>query len=313
MSVARDLVWDGCSNVRDLGGHATGDGGTTRFGAVVRSDSRAHLTDAGWTALLAYGVSRIVDLRRDDELADDPPRAAEVEVVHVSLMAGIERGDPGWTAMVVEAEAAPDALGEYVVFYDWMLERCAPAIVRALAAVASAPPGAVVVHCVGGKDRTGLVAALLLRLCGVSVDGRRRRLRPDGDAAPADAGRGGDRTGRRDGDRARPARAPARLGRGVPRRRRARARGGRVAARPPLRMSRVLAIFGPTASGKTDVAEAIADRIPAALVSADAMQAYRGLPILTNQSARPTALVGVWPLSHDGSLAEYQELAHRGR
>ena len=76
-------------------------------------------------------------------------------------------------------------------------------------------------------------------------------------------------------------------------------------------MSRVVAIFGPTASGKTDVAEAIADRIPAELVSADAMQAYRGLPILTNQSERPTALVGVWPLSHDGSLAEYQELAHR--
>ena len=76
-------------------------------------------------------------------------------------------------------------------------------------------------------------------------------------------------------------------------------------------MTRVLAIFGPTASGKTDVAEAIADRIPAALVSADAMQAYRDLPILTNQSERPTALVGVWPLSHDGSLAEYQELAHR--
>jgi tRNA dimethylallyltransferase len=76
-------------------------------------------------------------------------------------------------------------------------------------------------------------------------------------------------------------------------------------------MSRVIAIFGPTASGKSDVAEAIADRIPAALVSADAMQAYRGLPVLTNQSARPTALVGIWPLSHDGSLAEYQELAHR--
>jgi tRNA dimethylallyltransferase len=76
-------------------------------------------------------------------------------------------------------------------------------------------------------------------------------------------------------------------------------------------MTRVLAIFGPTASGKTDVAEAIADRTPAELVSADAMQAYRGLPILTNQSERPTALVGVWPLSHDGSLAEYQELAHQ--
>ena len=75
-------------------------------------------------------------------------------------------------------------------------------------------------------------------------------------------------------------------------------------------MSRVLAIFGPTASGKTDVAEAIAERIPATLVSADAMQVYRGLPILTNQSDRPSELVGVWPLSHEASLAEYQALAH---
>ena len=48
----------------------------------------------------------------------------------------------------------------------------------------------------------------------------------------------------------------------------------------------VVGIFGPTASGKTDVAEALADRISAELVSADAMQVYRGLPILTNQSRR---------------------------
>ena len=196
MSVARDLVWDGCSNVRDLGGHATAHGVETRFGAVVRSDSRAHLTDAGWEALLAYGVSRIVDLRRDEELDDEPARAVEVEVVHVSLMPGIGRDDPGWTAMVARAEAAPDALGQYVVFYDWALERFASAIVRALEAVASAPAGTVVVHCVGGKDRTGLVAALLLRLCGVSLEDvdadyalTERRLRPRlGEVATAPAG-----------------------------------------------------------------------------------------------------------------------------
>lgn len=73
---------------------------------------------------------------------------------------------------------------------------------------------------------------------------------------------------------------------------------------------RVVAIFGPTASGKTDVAEALADRIEGDLVSADAMQVYRGLPILTNQSARPTRLVGIWPLTHEASVAEYQRLAH---
>jgi tRNA dimethylallyltransferase len=74
--------------------------------------------------------------------------------------------------------------------------------------------------------------------------------------------------------------------------------------------SGVIAIFGPTASGKTAVAEAIADRIPAELVSADAMQVYRGLPILTNQSERETHLVEIWPLDHEASVAEYQQLAH---
>jgi tRNA dimethylallyltransferase len=72
----------------------------------------------------------------------------------------------------------------------------------------------------------------------------------------------------------------------------------------------VLAIFGPTASGKTAVAEAVADRIGGEVVSADSMQAYRGLPILTAQPRRPTRLVGIWPLSHEGSVAEYAELAH---
>ena len=72
----------------------------------------------------------------------------------------------------------------------------------------------------------------------------------------------------------------------------------------------VLAIFGPTASGKSDVAESVAARISAELVSADAMQVYRELPILTNQSAYPTRLVGIWSLDHHASVAEYQRLAH---
>ena len=73
---------------------------------------------------------------------------------------------------------------------------------------------------------------------------------------------------------------------------------------------RVIAIFGPTASGKTAVAEALADRIPGRLISADAMQVYRGVPILTNQSERPTELVAIWELDHEASVAEYAELAH---
>ncbi|MDX6466191.1 MAG: tRNA dimethylallyltransferase [Gaiellaceae bacterium] len=72
----------------------------------------------------------------------------------------------------------------------------------------------------------------------------------------------------------------------------------------------VIGIFGPTASGKSAVAEAVAERLPAELVSADAMQVYRDLPILTNQSAYPTRLVGIWPLEHEASVGAYAPLAH---
>ena len=73
----------------------------------------------------------------------------------------------------------------------------------------------------------------------------------------------------------------------------------------------VIAIFGPTASGKTAVAEELASWFPAEVISADSMQLYRGLPILTNQPTAPTRLVGVWDLDHEASVAEYQQLAHQ--
>jgi tRNA dimethylallyltransferase len=72
----------------------------------------------------------------------------------------------------------------------------------------------------------------------------------------------------------------------------------------------VVAIFGPTASGKTAVAEEVARLVPAELVSADAMQVYRGLPVLTNQSDFPTRLVGYLGLDQESSVAEYQRRAH---
>jgi tRNA dimethylallyltransferase len=71
----------------------------------------------------------------------------------------------------------------------------------------------------------------------------------------------------------------------------------------------VIGIFGPTASGKSRVAEEVARRLPAELVSADAMQVYRGLPLLTNQATYPTRLVGIWPLAHEASVGEYAPLA----
>src|SRR5438105_9371077 len=71
---------------------------------------------------------------------------------------------------------------------------------------------------------------------------------------------------------------------------------------------RVVGIFGPTASGKSAVATALAEGVPGELISADAMQVYDGVPILTNQS--PAHLVGIWPLEHEASVGEYAALAH---
>ncbi len=75
-------------------------------------------------------------------------------------------------------------------------------------------------------------------------------------------------------------------------------------------MVAVIAVFGPTASGKTAVAEAIADRLGTGVVSCDALQVYRGLPILTNQPSRATALVGIRSVTEEMSVGAYAALAH---
>jgi protein-tyrosine phosphatase len=168
----RTLLWDGCVNVRDLGGIATEDGGTTRQGAVVRSDNIGGLTPDGWRALARHGVVRIVDLRWPEERAQDPPRdvAGAVEVVHVSVLGPTyEEGAALYRALDAHIDTVEDPADHYVYEYVEFLERNRERFAQALAAVADAP-GPVVVHCMGGKDRTGLVAALLLRIAGVSLD-----------------------------------------------------------------------------------------------------------------------------------------------
>jgi protein-tyrosine phosphatase len=161
----RVLTWEGCLNVRDLGGHATEDGRTTRFGAVVRADSVRHLTPAGWQALVDYGVRTIVDLRRHDELARDAPLELPVDVVHVPLETAADERRVR-TAWRREGDDEAGIRAAYVL----MTELLAANFARAVEAVAEAPDGGVVVHCYAGKDRTGLVCAMLLRLSGVGVE-----------------------------------------------------------------------------------------------------------------------------------------------
>ncbi len=151
----RTLAWDGCRNVRDLGGLPIEDGGETRFGAVVRADNLRRLSAAGWEALLDYGVRTAIDLRRPDELAVDPPGPRPIEVVNVDLC----------PLDVIHADPGLDLRGAYLE----ILETFHGNFALAIGAVARAPAGGVVVHCLVGRDRTGLVAALLLRLVGVEI------------------------------------------------------------------------------------------------------------------------------------------------
>jgi protein-tyrosine phosphatase len=163
----RELAWEGLLNVRDLGGHQTEDGGETHYGRVVRADSIRRLTDAGWRALLDYGVKTIIDLRTDQELDADPPAELPLEIQHISLF----DEDP-LVFMKVEsvAEDAPDAATATRDVYLIFLESFKHNVAAAIRAVAQAPEGGVVVHCMGGKDRTGLITAFLLHIAGVDTE-----------------------------------------------------------------------------------------------------------------------------------------------
>jgi protein tyrosine/serine phosphatase len=164
---SRELAWDGCLNVRDLGGHKTEDGGETRYGAVVRADSLHQLTEDGWQSVVDYGIRTVIDLRMDEEREGDPPAGAPVDLLHVSLF---DDDKTVFEEVEAAAEAAPDVASATKEVYLLFLEHFKANVATAIRAVVNAPEGGVVVHCMGGKDRTGLVTALLLELAGVDDD-----------------------------------------------------------------------------------------------------------------------------------------------
>lgn len=148
-----DLDWPDCLNARDVGGMATADGRTIRRGALIRADSLDRLTAAGVAAFRSAGVSRVIDLRRPAEAATRPHPF---------------RGEEIYRNIPVQNPADPDhqwlTLAE---IYLAMLDLRPTFFAAAIAAIADAPPGAVVIHCAGGKDRTGIVTAMALSVAGV--------------------------------------------------------------------------------------------------------------------------------------------------
>ena len=153
----RELSWDGCVNVRDLGGL-----GRIRPGAVVRMEAPGRLSEAGWAAAWAYGARTVIDLRNADEGEPDrAPRPAGITTVPVPQ-------DPVGTPFY-EHWATIDNLSS-PLYYPAMLAEYPERVVAAVRAIANAAPGCVVFHCAGGKDRTGLVALVLLTLAGAATD-----------------------------------------------------------------------------------------------------------------------------------------------
>ena len=158
----RDLRWEGCFNVRDLGGLPTRDGRETRFGAVVRADNPGRLTRGGVDALRDHGVRSVVDLRDPQELADGRPllEAGGLHYVNVPVFDFADEAFwAGWRGVHDTSR-----------FYGDAVEHWSDRFAAAVAAVARAPDGGVLVHCEAGRDRTGLVCALLLGVAGVGAD-----------------------------------------------------------------------------------------------------------------------------------------------
>jgi protein tyrosine/serine phosphatase len=166
----RVLPWEGCFNVRDLGGLPTADGRRTRWGALVRGDTLCRLTPAGQDELVRHGVRTVIDLRFPPELARDP-------VPH-PFRDG--RDGVAYVSAPLNAGQTPENTAEFYARYPTAQTRAElnvldvdvnpVGIARVCATVADAAPGGVLLHCHAGKDRTGIVVAVLLALVGVADD-----------------------------------------------------------------------------------------------------------------------------------------------
>jgi protein-tyrosine phosphatase len=158
----RSVSFEGCFNTRDLGAIKTTAGRYTRRGVVVRSDSVSHLTAKGWQTVYDYGIRTIIDLRNNDERKPDAsPRHEDFTTTHVAL----DGVDPEFWAYWGGGPRFCCPL-----YYKPHIERFPDLSAAVISAIANAKPGGILVHCVAGRDRTGIISMLLLHLAGVSAD-----------------------------------------------------------------------------------------------------------------------------------------------
>jgi protein tyrosine/serine phosphatase len=161
-------------NARDLGGLPTQDGGHTRARSLLRADDLAQLTAEGLAALREYGVVTVLDLRWPEEVARHPSPVPlvlpQIRYEHVSLLTHTE---DEWR---LRSRDVVKELWKCVV-----LEHVRRELKQVLEVIAAAAPGPLLFHCIAGKDRTGLVAALLLTLADVTPGAIARDYAESGD------------------------------------------------------------------------------------------------------------------------------------
>jgi protein tyrosine/serine phosphatase len=165
-------------NVRDLGGLPTTDGGTTVAGRVLRSENLQELTPGDVARLVDdFGLTTVVDLRSTNEVTIEGPAPLDAltgvrHAHHPLLKEFLDVSDTVKAALVTESAEAdriryPDdpMCGHYLGY----LENRPEEVAGALRSIATAP-GAAIVHCAAGKDRTGVIVALALTVAGVEPD-----------------------------------------------------------------------------------------------------------------------------------------------
>lgn len=168
----RWIELDGVVNMRDLGGLPTRDGGEVQPRRLIRSDNLQDLTPADVRQLLEeVGVSDVVDLRSHRELhltGDGPLRATPLRHHHHSFFPDPQPDDPPPDTLIRRdrAERPPADADYWSQHYRGYLARRPDSVAAALSVVATAP-GATIVHCAAGKDRTGTVIGLALLVAGV--------------------------------------------------------------------------------------------------------------------------------------------------
>ncbi len=167
----RLIALEGALNWRDLGGYETSDGCVTRWGRVYRSDGLDQLTDADLDLVAELGIRLVIDFRIDREVDLAPSRLPDhAELRHQRLPIGDDVAGTTVIERIQSGEITSYRADEVAATYEKILEEAAWEFGIALIHAADPANHPMVFHCTAGKDRTGLMAMLLLGALGVPDD-----------------------------------------------------------------------------------------------------------------------------------------------